>query len=122
MFVIEFEVTHGEENAGFAERDVTMNILSDGPFLPDGFAIGGKVAHVKRKGVWKLISFLWATPNRRASFDSLAEPVWGNTAHDISYMAIASLRREANRFFGANDFPLKVQIRHEAVWLIDQRD
>ncbi len=99
-----------------------MDVLNDGPFLPDGFVIGGKAAHVRRSSVWKLLNFLWALPDRRASFDSLAEPVWGDASHDISYMAIASLRREANRFFGANEFPLKVQIRHEAVWLVEQRD
>ena len=103
------------------EMHNTTGQLNDGPFPPDGFSFDGKVGRIKRASAWKLVSFLWSRRNRRASFDSLAEPVWGNSGHDISYMAISSIKKAANRFFRENEFPFMVRMKSEEVFLIDQR-
>lgn len=93
---------------------------SDGPVPPDKFVFAGVTYEVQSPLVWRLISHVWHRPSRRASVDSLAEGVWGNPKHDISYLALATLRRNANRFFSKNDLPFKMKAGRDGVVLLDR--
>jgi hypothetical protein len=94
--------------------------LNDGPVAPDKFAYGGGVYIVQSQLVWRLISHVWKKPGHRASVDSLAEGVWGNPKHDISYLALATLRRNANRFFTTNNLPFKMRAGRDGVVILDR--
>ena len=92
--------------------------IQDGPHPPDQFAFDGSVYQIRTGLLWRLIDHVWRQPERRASVDSLAKEVWNDAGHDISYLSLASLRRDANRFFRNNNLPFKMQARQEAVMLL----
>ena len=95
--------------------------IEDGPMQPDRFAFGGEFYRIPTPLLWRLINHVWLAPGRRASVDSLAEAVWGDRKHDISYLALASLRRNANRFFSRNNLPFRMRTSQDAVMLLDDR-
>lgn len=97
-----------------------MNNFNKGPFPPNSFSYDGRCVVCKQRRVWKMLSFLWSKPNRRAHVDLLAEPIWEDKNHDISYMAIASLRRAANKFFRENGLPFMVRTKDQVVYIIEQ--
>jgi hypothetical protein len=94
-----------------------MPTSPNGPIPPDKFSFDGAQYSLKGKRVWALISFLWVP--RQAFIESLASPVWDDPSHDISIIALGSIRREANRFFRENGIPLIVRIKGETVFLRD---
>jgi hypothetical protein len=94
---------------------------SVGPFPPDGFRLGGVEKSVVRDKVWKLINHLWYARNRTASFEDLAEPVWGDLASTVDKNNLGSLRRDANHFFEENSWPFRVQLKNGYASLIGRQ-
>lgn len=93
--------------------------IKNGPITPDKFAYAGVVYPVNTPLVWRLIDHVWRKPGRRVSVDSLAQGVWSDANHDISYLALATLRRNANRFFKSNSLPFQMRTRQEEVMLLN---
>lgn len=98
-----------------------MTQLDDGPVSPDGFFFDGVMYRLRKPLAWRLINHLWHARSRRASVDSLAIGVWGDAEHDISYLAVATLRRDANRFFVQNCLPFRMKVGQDVAMLIDDR-
>jgi hypothetical protein len=48
----------------------------------------------------------------------LAKAVWEDVAHSVSYLAVASLRRNTNRFFKTNNLPFMMRTSQEAVYVV----
>jgi hypothetical protein len=90
----------------------------DGPIPPDKFAFGGTIYPLVSPLVWRLLHHVWKSPSRQASVDSLAKAVWEDATHSVSYLAVASLRRNANRFFKTNNLPFMMRTSQEAVFVV----
>lgn len=90
----------------------------DGPISPDKFAFSGTVFPLGSPLVWRLLNHVWQSPSRRVSVDSLARAVWDDVSHSVSYLAVASLRRNTNRFFKANNLPFMMRTSQEAVYVV----
>jgi len=89
-----------------------------GPVEPDKFAFNGALYDVPSPLVWRLLDYVWRTPGRRASVESLSVGVWDDPQHSISYLALATLRRNANRFFRQHELPFKMKAGQEEVVLL----
>lgn len=94
--------------------------IVDGPIPPDQFAFGGVLYQIQIRPLWRLIDHVWRQPNFHASVDSLKQAVWNDATHDISYWAVATLRRDANRFFRSHKLPFEMRARQESVLLLRQ--
>ncbi len=92
--------------------------MNDGPVSPDKFAFGGRFYPLGSPLVWRLLSHVWKSPGRRASVDSLAKAVWEDVTHSVSYLAVASLRRNTNRFFKTNNLPFMMRTSQEVVYVV----
>ena len=90
----------------------------DGPIPPDTFSFDGIAYSLRSPLVWRLLHHVWSKPGRQASVDSLAKAVWGDATHSVSYLAVASLRRNANRFFKANKLPFMMRTSQETVYVV----
>lgn len=93
--------------------------LPDGPSPPNLFAFAGETFEISSPAVWRLMNHVWNSPNRQASVNSLGNAVWNDIAHDISYLALATLRRNSNRFFRQHDLPFQMRISQEVVLIKD---
>ena len=98
-----------------------MSDTQEGPIPPDKFAFAGKCERISRRQVWQLVNALWKSPNRKISLDLLAGPLWGNSKHDISIIALGSIRQASNRFFTKHEMPFRVRLKQEEAFLVDER-
>lgn len=96
-----------------------MSGIQDGPIPPDEFGFSGKCGRMKRSRTWQFVKILWNSPNRTVTLDGLAKPLWGDSKHDISIMAVGSLRRDANRFFTEHGMPFRVRLSQDEAVLAD---
>jgi hypothetical protein len=78
------------------------------------------IYQITKKPLWRLIDHVWRQRHFHASIDSLGQAVWDDTTLDISYWAVATLRRDANRFFKRNQLPFTMRTRQESVMLLRQ--
>lgn len=85
------------------------NNKPDGPFPPTGFRYKGREGRDCRPLPWRLIDYLWSQRDRSASFNELAEPVWGDKGRLIDPNMLGSARREANKFFRKHGFPFIIK-------------
>ena len=91
---------------------------NNGPIPPDRFVFGGKTYPLGAPLVWRLLHHVWKSPSRQASVDSLATAVWKDATHSVSYLAVASLRRNVNRFFKINNLPFMMRTSQDAVYVV----
>jgi hypothetical protein len=78
----------------------------DGPALPDGFSWKGKTYHGLTDKPFRVVKYLWSCPNRAATYQDFAEPVYDDHEKDlIPDTAIGGFRREINTFFRDNEIP-----------------
>lgn len=95
-------------------------IQQDGPIPPNTFSFGGVAYSLRSALVWRLLHHVWSKPGRQVSVDSLAEAVWGDATHSVSYLAVASLRRNANRFFKAHTLPFMMRTSQDTVFVVSR--
>lgn len=92
-----------------------------GPVDQSKFAFNDTLYDVPSPLVWRLLDYVWRKPGRRASVESLAVGVWDDPQHSISYLALATLRRNANRFFRQHKLPFKMKAGQEEVVILDTK-
>ena len=68
--------------------------------------------------VWRLLDYLWKLNGKSASFQELAEPVYGDRNEEPSRGSICSMRAKANKFFKRKKIPWRVGIKANQVSLI----
>lgn len=89
-------------------------VAPDGPVRPDGFRYEGHLYDGVREMSWRLIIHLWNAANHSASFDDLAEFVWGDRElRHLDESQFGTARRDANRFFNEHSLPFRVRSKRE---------
>jgi len=82
---------------------------ADGP-IANGLRYGGKEFVGLNGQAWKLLNYLWAKGSNGASFDDVAEHVWGDSQRDGNEVKskFRSPQSTANKFFRDNALPFEI--------------
>jgi hypothetical protein len=67
---------------------------------------------------WRMCKCLWNADGMAAEFDELIESVYNDPEHIADRGTFGSLRRQANKFFGANGIGLRVTLSKTRVALV----
>lgn len=95
-----------------------VNVASDGPCGYCRWRHNGKITEVTMQGAaWRMCGHLWEQPDRTATFNALKVPVYGDREHIADDNAYGSLRREANKAFGASDIPWRAGLKKGTAYL-----
>ena len=84
-------------------------VKPDGP-IPNGFRYRGGTKSGLTSLAWKLVNYLWRVGEDGASFDDVAQHVWGDSQRDGNEAKdkFRSPQTRANEFFKDNALPFKV--------------